>query len=100
MPKVQTAIGKVSRVGGKYLVTVGRKKYTLPVGTLISRELISGAVGQELEVTIANNTLVAISGRRPPITCYIPAVSLLNEVEPEVQAALRAVYTKAGILED
>ena len=99
MAKTQTAVGKVSRVGGKYLVTVGRKKYTLPVGTFISKELIAGAVGQEVDVAIANNTLVGIIGRRPPITCYIPVPELLEAVEEEVQTALRKVYTQAGILE-
>jgi hypothetical protein len=100
MAKTQTTVGKVSRVGGKYLVTVGRKKFTLPVGTLISKELISPAVGKEVEVVMFNKTIVGIGGLRPPITCYIPAFDLLEAVEPEVQAALRKVYTQAGILGD
>ena len=99
MPDVKKATGKVSRSGSKYVVTVGKSKFTLPVGTLVSKELVSGVVGKEVEVTITGKTLVGISSLRPPILCYVPVPDLFREIEPRVQEALRKVYVDAGILE-
>jgi len=100
MPNVKKATGKVSRAGGKYVVTVGRKKYPLPVGTLISKELISDVVGTEVQVAISGNSLIGIIGRRPPILCYFPLPDIFDKVEPQVQDTLRKAYTQAGILGD
>jgi hypothetical protein len=95
----KTAVGKVSRVGRKYFFKAGKKKVEIPVGSVVSKQLIGGVVGKEVEALVFRGTVVGVRGPgRPPILCYIPAASIFSAVEPAVQHALKAEFIKQGII--
>ena len=48
MAETKTAVGKVTVTGGKYFVTVNRKKHPLPVGTLIDPKQARKLAGKEV----------------------------------------------------
>ena len=84
MPETKTAIGKVTFAGGKYSVTVNRKKHPLPVGTLIDASQVKKLAGKEVTVYFAakpKNVVIAIQDKAfklQPILCYVPATAIFQ----------------------
>lgn len=92
----RTAVGKLSLVRGKYVLTVGKKKSELPVGTLIPNDQIKKLVGKTVEVAFASKPSVAIIGVRPSmeqtiknrwILCYVPRPDFMSAIEPDLRTA-------------
>jgi hypothetical protein len=93
----RTAVGKLSLVRGKYVLTVGKKKSELPVGTLIPNDQIKKLVGKPVEVAFASKPSAAIIGVRPSlqqttiknrwILCYVPRPDFMSAIQPDLRAA-------------
>jgi hypothetical protein len=89
-------VGKLSLVRGKYVLTVGKKKSELPVGTLISNDQLKKLVGKTVEVAFASKPSVAIIGIRESldqtiknrwILCYVPRPDFMAAIQPDLRTA-------------
>jgi hypothetical protein len=104
MPETKTAVGKVTAAGGKYFVTVNRKKHALPVGTLIDPKQARKLAGKEVVVYLSSkpkNIVVAVQDKAfkfQPIWCYVPVWTLIEAANPELQNAALKVMVKKGII--
>ena len=99
MSTEKTAVGKVTLVRNKYILTVGKQKSELPVGTLIAKSEVKKLVGKNVDVAYAtkpSSKIVAIRAvqkvalpkvKLPWVTCYVPAESVLAQVLPEARIA-------------
>ncbi len=92
-----TKKGKVSKLRGKYFLTVGRKKMEI-AGTIVTDGQIRKLVGKEVHAVVSGSSVVAIGvlpkiiQRRPIscywIICYIPAPDILRKIGPEIRKKL------------
>ncbi len=105
MAETKTAVGKVTVAGGKYSVTVNRKKHPLPVGTLIDPKQARKLAGKEVVVYLSSkpkNIVVAVQDKAfkfQPIWCYVPVWTLIGAANPELQNAALNVMVKKGIIQ-
>jgi hypothetical protein len=105
MAQTKTAAGKVTVTGGKYFVTVNRKKHPLPVGTLIDPKQARKLAGKEVVVYLSSkpkNIVVAVQDKAfklQPIWCYVPVWILIEAINPELQNTALNAMVKQGIIQ-
>jgi|BarGraIncu00222A_1022003.scaffolds.fasta_scaffold168356_2 hypothetical protein len=105
MAQTKTASGKVTVTGGKYFVTVNRKKHPLPVGTLIDPKQARKLAGKEVVAYLSTkpkNVVVAVQDKAfkfQPIWCYVPIWILLEAANPELQNTALNIMVKKGIIQ-
>lgn len=92
--------GKISRVRGKYFLTVGRRKVEVPAEPIISRKQVVKMVGKEVYVAFSkrkHSEIVAIGTWPTPerpliakgwILCYLPAPDLMARVNSKIREKL------------
>lgn len=94
-----TKKGKVSRLRGRYYLTVGRRRVEIPVGPIISTDQVRKLLGKEVHVAYSRrrkSEIVAIGTWPTPerprlkiwVTCYIPAPDMIIRVRPSVRTTL------------
>lgn len=96
-----TKKGKVSRLRGRYYLTVGRRRVEIPVGPIISTDQVRKLVGKDVLVAFSGrrkSEIVAIGTWPTPerprpfrcfwILCYIPALDMIFRVRPSVRTTL------------
>jgi hypothetical protein len=93
--------GTVRAVGGRFYLKIGSTQYEIPVGETNSAADVRRLAGQQVHAITSGRNVVAIAavkGFRPPIICYIPAVSLVNEIGTDMRAALINKYVEANVI--
>ncbi len=93
--------GKVTAVRDRYYVVVGQTKAEIPLGDFSTAADVRKLVGGTFPVVLSGRTIVAIGIPRRPfcyILCYVPAPSLINQILPEMRAALLKQYVAQGVI--
>ena len=93
--------GTVRAVGGRFYLKIGPTQYEIPVGETNSAADLRKLAGQQVHAVTSGRNVVAIAslrGGRPPILCYIPAPSLVNEIGADMRAALINKYVAANVI--
>jgi hypothetical protein len=103
---MKTKKAKVSKVRGKFFVTVGRRKLEIPVGPVISAQDVNKLVGKDVFVALSNkrpSEIVAIGiwplrVRCYWILCYLPAPDILRRVQSTIRQTLLNKMVSTRIL--
>jgi hypothetical protein len=96
-----TKKGKVSRLRGRYYLTVARRRVEIPTGPVISADQVRKLVGKEVHVAYSGrrkSEIVAIGTWPTPerprpircywILCYIPAPDMISRIRPDIRNTL------------
>ena len=96
-----TKKGKVSRLRGRYYLTVGRRRVEIPIGPVISTDQVRKLVGKQVHVAFSGrrkSEIVAIGTWPTPeipsrircywILCYIPAPDMISRIRPDIRNTL------------
>jgi hypothetical protein len=101
LPETQ---GKVSKVGGEYFLTAGKRKLRLTIGPIISPDEIDKLVGKTARVLLSPkdpSEIIALGPcEKPPkwIICYIPVPEILRAIQQHVRPMLINKMVSEGII--
>lgn len=93
--------GTVRAVGGRFYLKIGRTQYEIPVGETNSAADLRKLAGQPVQAITSGRNIVALAalrGFRPPIICYLPAASLVNEIGVDMRVALINKYVAVDVI--
>lgn len=108
--RMKFARGRVSRVRSKYILTVGRKRIQIPIGTLLHASDVRQLVGKDVHVALSNKKrteIVAIGTWPTPerprirprwIACYIPAPDMMRRIDLGIRRSLVRKMTSEKII--